>query len=227
MISVSCSCGRRFKAEDHHAGKRTHCPVCGKSLVIGRPPAADPSYVSDNAEVPSWWFPSSSPARVNSPGKLSPTQSGSGSDPDEIQTAIVPASKEVPPQAAGNHSAERKIKPPSPALNRATVLLAMTFSILVLLVLAAVIWLQPRHENLKSTVATLPKPQSEVNDGVEDPDRHGASSRTPIPGRVQPAEVATGLSTQATVPLASRLQILVPAYFLPLRLWAESLAAAD
>src|SRR6516164_660847 len=56
MISVSCTCGRRFKAEDQHAGKRTKCPVCGNLLVIGQAPAGS-SGVNDNGEVPSWWFP--------------------------------------------------------------------------------------------------------------------------------------------------------------------------
>ena len=42
MISVSCSCGRRFKAEDHHAGKRTRCPVCGNMLVIGQSAVTGP-----------------------------------------------------------------------------------------------------------------------------------------------------------------------------------------
>ena len=63
MISVLCSCGRKFKADDQHAGKRTRCPVCGNMLVIGQTAGKGPSNISDNGEMPSWWFPSGSPAR--------------------------------------------------------------------------------------------------------------------------------------------------------------------
>jgi hypothetical protein len=33
-IAVQCSCGRRFKAADEHAGKQAKCPGCGQPLVI-------------------------------------------------------------------------------------------------------------------------------------------------------------------------------------------------
>ena len=132
MISVSCSCGRRFKAEDHHAGKRTRCPICGQLLTIGRPSAVAASNVSDNGEVPSWWFPSA-PA---------PTQSASGSNPDDIQTMVVPASREAHLPAAGNPSTSEPSKASAPVFSRAMIFLALTFSALVLLVLGAVVWLQ-------------------------------------------------------------------------------------
>ena len=78
MISVSCSCGRRFKAEDHHAGKRTRCPVCGNMLVIGQSAIPGPSGISDNSEVPSWWFPSNPGPRTTTATPPT-TRSGSGS----------------------------------------------------------------------------------------------------------------------------------------------------
>ena len=33
-IIVACECGRKFRAKEEHAGKRTKCPVCGRMLVI-------------------------------------------------------------------------------------------------------------------------------------------------------------------------------------------------
>ena len=99
MISVSCSCGRKFKAEDHHAGKRTRCPVCGNMLVIGQAPLTPPSGVSDNGEVPSWWFPGSSSPRSSMPlpPREPPPPTRSGSNPDDIQTAIVPRNRLITP----------------------------------------------------------------------------------------------------------------------------------
>jgi hypothetical protein len=47
-IPVACECGKKFRAKDEHAGKRTRCPGCGTELRIGHPcvppiplPAAD------------------------------------------------------------------------------------------------------------------------------------------------------------------------------------------
>jgi hypothetical protein len=37
-ITVACQCGKRFKAADQHAGKRTKCPGCGQPLTIPLPP---------------------------------------------------------------------------------------------------------------------------------------------------------------------------------------------
>ena len=36
-------------------------------LVIGQAAGKGPSNVSDNGEMPSWWFPSGSPAKTNTP----------------------------------------------------------------------------------------------------------------------------------------------------------------
>ena len=98
MISVLCSCGRKFKADDHHAGKRTKCPVCGNMLVIGEAPVTSSSGVSDNGEVPSWWFPSGSSPRPSmpQPPRQPPPPTRSGSNPDDIQTMVVPARRALP-----------------------------------------------------------------------------------------------------------------------------------
>lgn len=93
MISVSCTCGRRFKAEDHHAGKRTRCPVCGSLLVIPQAAAGSPSGISDNGEVPSWWFPTapgSKPGTKSGTGPSAVPPTRSGSNPDDIQTVVMP-----------------------------------------------------------------------------------------------------------------------------------------
>src|SRR5271157_1438988 len=93
MISVSCSCGRKFKADDYHAGRRTRCPVCGNVLVIGQAPITPSSGVSDNGEVPSWWFPSSSSPRpfIPVPLREPPPLTRSGSNSDDIQMAVIAA----------------------------------------------------------------------------------------------------------------------------------------
>ncbi|MFL5243116.1 MAG: toll/interleukin-1 receptor domain-containing protein [Gemmataceae bacterium] len=39
-ISVSCACGRQFRAKDHLAGKTVKCPKCEKNLVIAGPSVA-------------------------------------------------------------------------------------------------------------------------------------------------------------------------------------------
>src|SRR4051794_22540242 len=101
MISVSCTCGRRFKAEDQHAGKRTKCPVCGNLLVIGQSASIGPSSVKDNGEVPSWWFPTSPSPKATTTVTPIPTRSGSGSgsgsDPDDRPTMVIPSRLGSPP----------------------------------------------------------------------------------------------------------------------------------
>lgn len=37
-IPVTCQCGKRFKAHDEHAGKRTRCPACNGMLQIAAAP---------------------------------------------------------------------------------------------------------------------------------------------------------------------------------------------
>ena len=59
-IVVACQCGKRFKAGDQYAGKRTKCPGCGQALTIPlaaplppvparpKPPAAQPADSMDD-----------------------------------------------------------------------------------------------------------------------------------------------------------------------------------
>jgi len=123
MIVVSCSCGRRFKAEDHHAGKRTKCPVCGNLLMIGQPVSVGPSGVNDNGELPAWWFPPGVPisqvgANLTPPHTppTTPVSTASGSNPDEIPTVemarrLAPAPPTVQP---GQFAAPGGLTPASP-----------------------------------------------------------------------------------------------------------------
>src|SRR5437764_4896804 len=114
MISVSCTCGRRFKAEDQHAGKRTKCPVCGNLLVIGQSANIGPSGVKDNGEVPSWWFPTSPSPKAATTVTPIPTRSGSGSgssiDPDDLPTMVIPSQHGSP---TGSHFGGRGGSPGS------------------------------------------------------------------------------------------------------------------
>src|SRR5258708_3635722 len=53
-IVVACQCGKRFKAGDQFAGKRTRCPGCGQPLTIPAVPAppAPPRPVPPQAREP-------------------------------------------------------------------------------------------------------------------------------------------------------------------------------
>lgn len=43
-ISIQCACGKKFRAKDEHAGKRTKCPDCGRTLTIGASVAGAPPH---------------------------------------------------------------------------------------------------------------------------------------------------------------------------------------
>ncbi len=89
MIRVVCGCGRVFKAEARHAGKRTRCPVCGTGLIIGQTPASSSSE-GDLDEVPSWWYPSDPRDPSGSEG----APPGGAADPEAVRTAILPPAPE-------------------------------------------------------------------------------------------------------------------------------------
>jgi hypothetical protein len=84
MIRVVCGCGRVFKAEDRHSGKRTRCPACGTNLIIGQTPASG-SGEGELEEVPSWWYPSDPPV----PAATDPPHLGGNRDPEAIRTAVL------------------------------------------------------------------------------------------------------------------------------------------
>ncbi len=87
MIRVVCACGRKFKAEDRHAGKETKCPECGADLTIGPAPVSSPTGGAAD-EVPGWWYPSDPTARADR--ATAPTRSGSDPDADAMNTAVLP-----------------------------------------------------------------------------------------------------------------------------------------
>ena len=49
-ISVSCKCGKRFKARDEYAGRHTKCPSCGEPLTIPTETPIDAVLVDDQSE---------------------------------------------------------------------------------------------------------------------------------------------------------------------------------
>ena len=103
MIRVVCGCGRVFKAEERHSGKRTRCPVCGAGLIIGQTPVSSSSE-GDLDEVPSWWYPSDPQGPF---GSVEPLQVGSG-DPDSVRTAVIPSVPEHGPEVGRKDASGRE-----------------------------------------------------------------------------------------------------------------------
>jgi hypothetical protein len=68
-IDVVCSCGKKFRADDHHAGRTFDCPVCGQSLTVPysttipdletEKPPSSPRDADDSASIMpgSFWQP--------------------------------------------------------------------------------------------------------------------------------------------------------------------------
>jgi hypothetical protein len=244
MISVSCTCGRKFKADDHHAGKRTRCPVCGHLLIIGQVVTAGPSAVNDNGEVPSWWFPTSSSSNTGS-STVPPTRSGS--NPDDIQTVILPPKPSsnvdvAGPAGSGSHHEQ---------LNRLRALIGILSGGLLLVILSFVLfsWLRS-SKNVEQPGAAPPVNQvlpvdqkAKFADGesphsasppTEDATSHPeqlagdtAASKHDAP-RASPVESASQLAGRAIS--QPSLQLLVPAYFYPggdgLKSWQRLIEAA-
>jgi Spherulation-specific family 4 len=95
MLRIVCACGRAFKAEDRHTGKRTKCPACGAGLTIGPTPVPSSSG-NDVDEVPAWWYPSD-PATHATRG-IAPTRSGSDPDREAVDTVVFPAGYDASPK---------------------------------------------------------------------------------------------------------------------------------
>jgi hypothetical protein len=51
MIRVFCGCGRVFKADIRHSGRRTRCPACGANLTIGQAPSSGSGEVYQVADA--------------------------------------------------------------------------------------------------------------------------------------------------------------------------------
>ncbi len=95
MIRVICTCGRAFKAEDRHAGKRAKCPVCGADLTVGPAPETRPGG-SGADEGPSWWDTSGRTDRAVR--GTAPTRSGSDPGPDAVNPRVLLAGHDHQPQ---------------------------------------------------------------------------------------------------------------------------------
>ncbi len=249
MISVSCSCGRKFKADDHHAGKRTRCPVCGKMLVIGQAPVSSSSGVCDNGEVPSWWFPSgSSPVSpMPLPPRQPPSLTRSGSNPDDIHTVVVPTQPGLYPEPSspGQAKGSSPAQPSALSSGSAKLALGMMAGALVICVLGlgVIIWLQatgnrgPVTPLVPSLTPAQPASreepiegpvQSQVTAKVKSPEQESESID---PSKSGPIPLALKPAGQPLVAATPRLQLLVPAYFYPagqgLQAWERLMEAAS
>ncbi len=205
MIRVVCGCGRVFKAEDRHSGKRTRCPVCGTGLTIGQTPTSSASE-GDLDEMPSWWFPSDSQG-LGDPGAAIP----GSADPDSVRTAILP--RQEPTLAVDPNS---RVDEPGPRTSvaagkgRPLGILMGTAVIAALLAAGGLWWIRTAFPGRGEP----PEPggTAGISRGVAGTSGAGQSSGGQRP-RGDLTTVPAG-RTGSNRP-GSRLRLLVPAYFYP------------
>lgn len=208
MIRVVCGCGRVFKSEDRHSGKRTRCPVCGTGLTIGQTPASSTSEGGDLDEVPSWWFPADS-GDSGDPSAAIPDSA----DPDAIRTEILPALEQtlaIDRRDEGGVLGTTTARPASTApRGRRVAALAGGVAISALLATAA-LWSMRSPLAGGNGVAGANSPTVVLDNarGSAAPDRTG---ETRAPGDRQ----AAGGAAAEPVPPPRRLRLLVPAYIYP------------
>jgi Spherulation-specific family 4 len=226
MISVSCSCGRKFKADDQHAGKRTRCPVCGNMLVIGQVVGKAPSNVSDNGEMPSWWFPSESPAKA--PSRVSPPPTRSGSDPDDVQTVVIPSHVGSHPEIPSQGSAGAREN----GNTKITVWLICAGLACVVAGIGTILWLQSSGKS-RGADGAGPQGSAQLVPGLKT-DGEPPQADLSAPGETNPRVSDNVEETLPSTPVVSstpRLQVLVPAYFYPsgpgLKAWQHLIVAAS
>ncbi len=211
MIRVFCACGRAFKAEDRHAGRRTKCPECGAELTIGPAPNASSSG-GDTDDVPAWWHPSN--AAAQSARGTAPTRSGSDPGTDGVNTMVLPAgydpkkSAQAPgqsppastqgraqataPKAPIGAPGEFAELPPFPvkkfwAISAGTI----AFSVLVV---GALVWLRSPTPGMNNKMAPAPRATE-----LGKPDDLGTSNRSPpsMPGH-DPKPPENGIASGPT-----------------------------
>ncbi len=245
MIRVVCGCGRVFKAEDRHAGKRTKCPVCGTTLTIGGTPVSSSSG-GDFDEVPSWWYPSDPQGR---PAAVA-TSSGGVGDLDTMRTAVFPPGTDPGhTKPIGNHprltipADGARLRPSTPASSRVRRLWALSASTATLAVLAlvAIVWMCGTVPGDGRPPRAAGAPSVESVDRV--PGEPASASPRSIPARAvagdeggsaivagnapPPKEAGGGLPAQ----MGRRLRLLVPAYIYPdpegRKAWQRLIAATS
>jgi hypothetical protein len=216
MIRVTCTCGRTFKGEDRHAGRRTKCPLCGAGLIIGSGPVSSSSG-GDVEEVPSWWYPSDPP--LGTLRGTAPTRTGSDPGPESAQTMVLPpgTNAQASPPVSRPISAGRSkgTQPPPPhatigpeaeglnsPLARVGKVRLIYGGAVALSVLAAgaIVWLRPATQRNGQVTST-----------------HSGGT-TDKPDKTNPGVISTsdGASLKPHAKAASgKLRLLVPAYIYP------------
>jgi hypothetical protein len=202
MIQVVCGCGRVFKAEERHSGKRTRCPVCGASLIIGRTPAPD-SGGGDLEELPSWWYPSMT---EDSPG-VGAAPSPANPHAEAVRTQVFETGllteREDSPGLQDDGPGTRVV---GVGTGRPFWIMAGIAAVLAVLVLGALWWRRgpapgrgdamagqaPPAGAVRREAARIPGPEKATNRGVLQANDDGRPARS-----------------------SRRLRLLVPAYIYP------------
>ncbi len=203
MIRVVCGCGRVFKAEERHSGKRTRCPVCGASLIIGDTPASDSSG-GDLDELPSWWYPSD-PHGMDGMDRAAPPGAG---DTEAVRTKVIEPRIGADPGAPAGPKDDRPVSRASPSRGGGLLWTVVgCAAALALLVLGMLWWrILPAPGPVEALAGPTP--------------RDGAAARNdprigPGPGVVAARGPAQAGDEGRTRRPAHRLHLLVPAYIYP------------
>jgi Spherulation-specific family 4 len=230
MLTIICACGRRFQTVDEHAGKKTRCPVCGKTLIAPhREAEARPREKSEKSAPPAWWTPRGQGGAATGPDAAGP-----------MPRATRPRIEDLP----GMEAPPAAKDPARPASRSGPIRLALGIGAVFLSISGLLWWL--------ITPGSKPGPaQAEVHAVVDrdpparDPSRAvGRSPAGDLPTPDGPrAEVgpkskadpappspspASGSAPEAGRP---RLKLLAPAYFYPagpgLKQWERLIQAAS
>ena len=242
MILVLCSCGRKFKADDQHAGKRTRCPVCGNMLVIGQPAGKAPSNVSDDGEMPSWWFPSGPLAKGSTPS-ISPLPTRGGIDPEDIHTAVIPSHSSSHPEMPSQGS----VRAPVNGISKILVWVIWGALACAVMSTATILWRQTAGKGSGTPVTNPPgsvllaRPaetggkhhQADPIARVQNTDQGPTVPDTVTRQTIQSAsdKLKESVESASASSLTPRLQVLVPAYFYPsgpgLKAWQHLMEATS
>ena len=243
MISVDCTCGRRFQTGDENAGKRTKCPVCGTPLVMPVPGADAASVKSGRGREtpPSWWYPK---GHAEAPKAPAPQ----GFEAETARTRIIPSTRAgIPPRAETSSR---------PARWSRGLTIASGVGAIALLVFGLLPWLgvpdpmpgpRPKDEPVaanRGPSGPAPNPEierpaveRELSDNIPLPPADGSPAERPPGPPVVSSEWEPRPTSNNATPEESaeevgqpRMKLLVPAYFYPagpgLKHWEELIDAA-